>query len=58
MLHDRMIPVQGLAVGELFWLDDLCADCRADGVWEGLLVSVPLNLPGACASPANAVVVK
>jgi kynurenine formamidase len=58
MLHDRMLPQQGLAVGELFWLEDLCADCRADGVWEGLLVSVPLNLPGACASPANAVVLK
>ena len=58
MLHDRMIPAQGLAVGELFWLDDLRDDCRADGVWEGLVVSVPLNLPGGCASPANAVVVK
>lgn len=58
MLHDRMIPGQGLAVGELFWLEELCADCRADGVWEGLLVSVPLNLPGACASPANAIVLK
>jgi uncharacterized protein (TIGR02246 family) len=58
MLHDRMLPEQGLAVGELFWLEDLCADCRADGVWEGLFVSVPLNLPRACASPANAVVLK
>ena len=58
MLHDRMIPRQGLAVGELFWLDDLRDDCRAGGVWEGLLVSVPLNLPGGCASPANAVVLK
>jgi uncharacterized protein (TIGR02246 family) len=58
MLHDRMLPVQGLAVGELFWLDDLAADCAADGVWEGLIASVPLNLPGGCASPANAVVLK
>jgi uncharacterized protein (TIGR02246 family) len=58
MLHDRMLPGQGLAVGELWWLDDLRDDCRATGVWEGLLVSVPLNLPGACASPANAVLLK
>jgi uncharacterized protein (TIGR02246 family) len=58
MLHDRMLPRLGLVVGELFWLDDLRADCTADGVWEGLLVSVPLNLPGGCASPANAVVLK
>ena len=58
MLHDRMLPAQGLAVGELFWLDDLAADCAADGVWEGLIASVPLNLPGGCASPANAVVLK
>ena len=58
MLHDRMLPAQGLAVGELFWLEDLRDDCRADGVWEGLFASVPLNLPGACASPANALVLK
>jgi hypothetical protein len=57
MLHDRMLPDQGLAVGEFFWLDDLRDGCRADGVWEGLFASVPLNLPGGCASPANAVVV-
>ena len=58
MLHDHMLPLLGLVVGELFWLEDLRDDCVADGVWEGLLVSVPLNLPGGCASPANAVVLK
>lgn len=58
MLHAGELAKLGLAVGELWWLDDLCADCEADGVWEGLLVSVPLNLPGGCGSPANAVVLK
>jgi kynurenine formamidase len=58
MLHDRVIPDLGLAVGELWWLEELRADCVADGVWEGLLVSLPLRLPGGCASPANAAVLK
>jgi hypothetical protein len=58
MLHDRVIPDLGLAVGELWWLEELRADCVADGVWEGLLVSLPLHLPGGCASPANAAVLK
>ena len=51
-------PPPGPGRRRLFWLDDLRDDCRAGGVWEGLLVSVPLNLPGGCASPANAVVLK
>ncbi len=57
-LHARVVPDLGLAVGALWWLEDLRQDCRADEVWEGALLSVPLNLPGGCASPANAVVLK
>ena len=58
LLHARLLPDLGLAVGELWWLDDLAADCARDGVWEGLLVAVPLYLRGGCASPANAIVLK
>jgi ketosteroid isomerase-like protein/kynurenine formamidase len=58
MLHVPMLQDLGLAVGELFWLEDLAADSAATGVWDGLFVSVPLNLPGGCASPANALVIR
>jgi len=56
MLHVPMLQELGLAVGELFWLEDLAVDSAATGVWEGLFVSVPLLLRGGCASPANALV--
>jgi kynurenine formamidase len=58
ILHERMIPELGIAVGELFWLEELAADCAETGVWDSFLVSVPMRIPGACASPANAVVLR
>jgi kynurenine formamidase len=58
LLHEAMLGELGLAVGELWWLEDLAADCAATGIWDGLLVSVPLNLPGGCGSPANAIVLR
>jgi kynurenine formamidase len=58
ILHERIIPELGIAVGELFWLDDLAEDCAETGHWDSFLVSVPLRLPRACASPANALVLR
>lgn len=48
----------GMALGELWWLADLAADCAADGIYEMLCVSAPLNAPGGIGSPANAVAIK
>lgn len=56
--HWKLIPLFGLALGELWWLEDLADDCEADGRWSSLVVSVPLNVPGACGSPANAIAIK
>lgn len=57
-LHYRLIPLLGMAVGELFALDTLAADCAADLVYEGLFTSAPLNKVGGSGSPANALAVK
>jgi kynurenine formamidase len=57
-LHNMLIGQLGLALGELWWLADLAADCAADGVHEMFLVSAPLNAPGGIGSPANAVAIK
>jgi len=57
-LHRMMIGQLGLALGELWWLKDLVADCRADGRWEMLLTSAPLNVTGGIGSPANVLVLK
>lgn len=57
-LHYRLIAMLGIAVGELWELDPLAADCVADGVWEGLLTSAPLRVAGGIGSPANALALK
>ncbi len=57
-LHQRLIPLLGLPIGELWWLDDLAAACAADGRYEFLLTSAPLNVPGGVGSPPNALAIR
>jgi len=57
-LHYRLLTLLGFAIGELFFLDGLAADCAADGVFEGLFTAAPLNLSGGVGSPANALALK
>jgi kynurenine formamidase len=57
-LHRRLIPLLGMALGELFQLEGLAADCADDGRYTCLFVAVPLNLRAGVGSPANAVAVK
>lgn len=58
MLHRPLIALLGMAVGELWRLDELAADCATDGVWEFFLTVKPLNLPGGVGSPPNALAIK
>jgi kynurenine formamidase len=57
-LHFRIIPLLGMAVGEMFALDNLAGDCASDGVWEGLFTATPLNKLGGSGSPGNALALK
>jgi kynurenine formamidase len=57
-LHQILIGQFGMALGELWWLADLVADCRADGRWEAMLSSTPMNARGGIGSPANALAIK
>jgi len=57
-LHFKLIPHFGMAIGELWWLEDLAADCAQDGVYEFMLTSAPLNIPGGVGSPPNALAIK
>jgi len=57
-LHRVLIGQFGMALGELWWLDDLAADCAEDGVYEFLLTSAPLNSRGGIGSPPNALAIK
>jgi kynurenine formamidase len=57
-LHRIFIGLFGLAIGELWWLDDLVKDCNEDGRYEVFLTSAPWNFPGATGSPPNALAMK
>jgi kynurenine formamidase len=56
-LHRRLLPLLGLPMGELFDLEALAARCREAGTFTFLFTSAPMNLPGGCGSPANALAV-
>ena len=57
-LHRRLIPLLGMALGELWTFEALAYDCAQDGVYECMVVAVPLNLPRGVGSPANAIAIK
>ena len=57
-LHTTLLPLWGMPIGEMFYLEDLAADCAGDGVYEFMLTSAPLNKLGGVASPANALAIK
>lgn len=56
-LHQILLGQFGMAIGELWWLDELADDCAADGVSEFLLTSAPMNYP-SFGAPANALAIK
>jgi kynurenine formamidase len=57
-LHMLCIRDMGLTLGEMFDLDELAADCAADGVSEGFFVAMPMPVVGGSGSPLNPLVVK
>jgi kynurenine formamidase len=57
-LHLVMVVAMGLFVGEIWYLDELAADCADDGVYEFQLVAPPLVIPRAVGSPLNPQAIK
>jgi kynurenine formamidase len=57
-LHRMLIGQFGMALGELWWLEDLALSCRRDGCYEVFLTAAPINVPGGVGSPANALAFK
>lgn len=56
--HIQLIVYFGMNLGELWDLDALAADCAADGVYEFMFTSAPLNITGGVGSPPNALAIK
>jgi kynurenine formamidase len=51
--HICAIPNMGLTLGEIFYLEELAADCAVDGRYEFLLVAPPLPVTNAVGTPIN-----
>ena len=52
-MHEYLIAGWGLAVGELFDLEELSRKCHELGRWDFFVASAPLNMPGGVSSPPN-----
>jgi Putative cyclase len=57
-IHVGALRELGVMLGEYWALDALAEACRGDGVYEFLLASAPLNIPGAFGSPCNALAIR
>jgi kynurenine formamidase len=58
MLHRPLIALLGMAMGELWRLDELAASCAGDGRYDFFLTCKPLYIVGGVGSPPNAMAVK
>lgn len=58
VLHDVMLVGMGVTLGEIFFLDELAADCAEDGVWEFFLAAPALPVTGGVGSPVNPIAIK
>jgi len=57
-LHGNLLRDLGVYIGEIWWLEELAADCAEDGRYAFFLAAQPLHIPGAVGSPLNPVAVK
>ena len=56
--HWISIPIMGLTVGEIFYLEELSKDCAGDKRYEFLFVAPALPITGAVGSPTNPLAIK
>jgi hypothetical protein len=57
-LHQHLLPLLGMPIGELWDFRALAADCDQDHVYECMLTSAPMNIRGGVGTPPNAIAIK
>lgn len=57
LYHELLLAGWGCPIGELLWLEDLARECAKQKRWSFFVASVPSNVPGGVASPANMAVI-
>jgi len=58
VLHAALMRNLGVVFTEMAWLDDLAADCAADGVYEGFYCASPARVSKGTGGSVNPVVIK
>ena len=58
MMHQELIALLGLPIGELWRLGELAEACAADREYASFVLVKPLALVGGVGSPANAVAIR
>jgi kynurenine formamidase len=58
VLHAALMRNLGIVFTEMAWLDDLAADCTADGTYEGLYCAAPTKVTKGTGGSANPVFIK
>ncbi len=57
-LHGNLLRDLGVYIGEIWWLEELAADCAKDERYEFFLAAQPLNITGAVGTPVNPIAIK
>jgi len=58
LLHNTILGLFGMPIGEMFDCEALADDCAKDKRYECFFVSAPLNKLGGVATPPNAIAIK
>ena len=56
-LHDHVLALLGMPIGELWDLEALAEECQKQNRWTFFFTSAPLNITGGIASPPNALAI-
>lgn len=57
-VHTRVLAMQGVLLGEFFDFEQLAIACAADGRYEFMFTSAPLQIRGGIGSPPNALAIR
>ena len=57
-MHETILGLWGMPIGEMFDLERLADDCAADGRYEFFFAAAPFNKLGGVASPSNTLAFK
>lgn len=56
--HKYLMRNLGIYIQEIYWLEDLAADCAKDGTYEFFFIASPLKIKYGSGSPINPIAIK